>query len=530
MPFRESNSHLLLQRHLWLLPITVFLSCVLIHIDLPGIYMDAVNPDFMAAQLLHHHPGNPSAGLPSKIFVILGSLYHGVQNVYAGLPVFALFGFSVATLRLAQAVFGVILLAALYHLIRRLTRSIPLALAGSLGLATELAFTASFRTQFYIVMGAASWLFVSLLLALPSDAESRIVRRRTFWSGVFCGLAAYGYFVLLFFVPAMLVLIGGGPRRDRREVRQWLMGFAAGLSPYALGYLSLAVKLHGIGHTIAFVQNQLHQLHPFAGGGANEGNLVYVWHMARLAVTNDGNDAMIFGHMLPSSWASTKFVLLVVATLLLSAASAWWIRRGDERLWRTLPGLLPVSYLLVSALFGHRLWAHHFCVLVPFVYLLPILSLSLVLDSTRASATVRHSITGILLVGGLAANAVQQENFQRLLARTGGAGMATDALTTLAVEARSAAPDVAYVFPEWGFFASFDFLTANHVRFVIDDQPETFRMLQRQGFKEFRLVYWNPAQGARYREILKQAGAHAITARTFITRDGKPAFYWLDAR
>src|SRR6187402_2875762 len=141
----------------WLLPALAFIGLVLVHSDLPGIYMDGVNPDFMAAQWLH--PGhNPGAGIPSKIFPILGSFYHGLQNAYLGIPFFAIGGFSVTSLRLEQAVFGVILLVALFHLSRRLTGSVGMAVLASLGLATELAFTASFQWWCYIVLGGAAWL------------------------------------------------------------------------------------------------------------------------------------------------------------------------------------------------------------------------------------------------------------------------------------------------------------------------------------------------------------------------------------
>lgn len=99
-------------RHAWMLPVVVFLFAVAFHIDLPGLYIDAVNPDFLAAQKLHPHLHNPTAALPSKIFPILGNLYHGVQNFYVALPVQAIFGFDVAPLRIAQALFGAVLLAA----------------------------------------------------------------------------------------------------------------------------------------------------------------------------------------------------------------------------------------------------------------------------------------------------------------------------------------------------------------------------------------------------------------------------------
>lgn len=529
MRFDFSDRDDIVGRCLWLLPIATFMMLVVAQIQLPGIYMDAINPDFLAAQLLDHRLHNPGAALPSSTFPLLGNLYHGVQNVYVGLPLFALFGCSVATLRLAQAVFGVILLSAVYLTARRLTRSNGLALACGLGLATELAFTASFRTQFYIVLGGAAWLFVSLLLALPADKRSLVLRHRTFLSGVFAGLAGYGYFVLLFFVPGMLMLVALRSRNGWRDLPIWIIGLAAGMLPFALGYLSLVLKLHGVEPALAFIRSLLSQLHPFDANGASGGHLGYAWQLIRLAVTDSGNEAMIFGQPLPSTWGVIKFYLFAGVTLSLTALCVLRLFRRDEHLLQTLPALLPVSFVSVALLFGQRLWVHHFSVLVPFLYLLATLLVAEIGRWAGLSLRMKNAVTGLVIVGCLAGNLVQQADFHERLAKTGGGAKSPEALTTLAVEARGAPKDVAYIFPEWGFFTSFSFLTGNRVRYVTDSQPETFDKLRKAGYRHFRLVYWDIANREHYRQTLLSAGASSITERTFTTREGMPTFYWLDA-
>jgi hypothetical protein len=519
-----------LYRYGWVLPVAVFMLGVIWQIHLPGLYMDAVNPDYLAAQKLHPHLHNPTGALPSKIFPILGSLYHGVQNFYVDLPVLALFGFDVASLRIAQALFGAALVAAFHIAAKRWTGSTLLAMAASLGLATEIAFIASLRTQFYIVMGGATWLFFSLMLAASASTSDTPSKRCIFWSGFFSGLAGYGYFVLLFFVPGTLAMIVLRPQSNWRETVRWMMGVTLGLMPFALGYLSMILKLHGIAPTLALVRSLLTTLHPFASSGASDGNLLYSWHMARLAITNDGNDAMIFGEALSSWWGETKFYLLVFCTLVMTLwVLACLLLRKERPLW-ALPGLLPLSYGLVASLFGHRLWAHHFCVLVPFVYLLPALLLGQLLKRWRSSETPRMAAVGLACLGCVTGNVLQQNDFHRVLARSGGEGMSTQALTQLAIEARGAAPNVAYVFPEWGFFTSFCLLTENKIRYVIDTDPATWRDLKRAGYSDFRLAYWQPAQRESYIATLRQAGAHTITERTFTTLDGRPVFYLVEGR
>lgn len=512
-----------LARWAWLLPLAAFIGLVLVQSDLPGIYMDAANPDFLAAQWLHRGH-NPGAGIPSKIFPILGSFYHGLQNAYLGVPFFALAGFSVTSLRLEQAVFGGILLVALYHLTSRLAGS-KLAIFATLGLATELAFTASFRTQFYIVLGGTAWLFVSMLLALPAVEHSLVVKRRAFWSGVFFGLAAYGYFVLAFFAPAMAVLVAVWI--PRRQWAIWIAGAFVGVSPFFLGMLSLVAKKHGIDPAVDFVRGMLAQLKPFDASGASGSHLQYAWEMVRLAVSDAANEGMIFGDPLQDAWGSAKTWLLAMSVLVLAAWGLVAAVRRDVPVGSTLPAWMPVSFVVVASLFGHRLWAHHFSVLVPFVYLLMALALARVMAVTTRSP---WWITGALLVALVGGNLLQQTRFHEALAATGGQGKSSDALTKMALEARAAPKNVAYVFPDWGFFTSFCFLTENRVRYEVDVRSSTLAKLKRDGITEIRLVYWDTASEAGYRQALAGDGMDVVEGRSFLSRQGQPVFHWLRAQ
>lgn len=513
------------RRGAWLLPVVVFLGLVLLHSELPGIYMDGVNPDFMAAQWLHRSH-NPGAGIPYKLLPILGSFYHGLQNAYLGVPFFAIAGFSVTSLRLEQAIFGVILLVALYHLTRRLAGSQGWALLASTGLATELAFTASFRTQFYIVLGGAAWLFVSMLLALPADAESRVLKRRAFWSGVCFGLSSYGYFVLAFFTPAMALYVA--TVTPRKQWRAWIVGAAVGVSPFLLGFISLLAKKHGLEPTLEFVRSMLGQLKPFEAGGASGNNLSHAWELTRLAISDSGNEAMIFGQFLPGTWESLKALWLAISiATLITWGLRCCLRREIVAAAPAVLALMPISFIGVASFFGHRLWAHHFSVIVPFVYLLAALALSIIARMLGLSSKATRIGVAALLFLTLCGNLFQQTRFHDELVATGGRGRSTDALTRLALEARKAPADVGYLFPEWGFDMSFCFLTENRIRYGVDLSPKTLTKLKRDGVRELRLVYWDPANEGSYRDVLRENGVKAPESRDFFGREGQPVFYWL---
>ena len=81
----------------------IWLAVATQQITLPGVYMDAVNPDYLVVRLLNRHAepivpwllnGNDLFGIAP----VLISLYHGSQQVWLGLPFFALFGMTVTGL------------------------------------------------------------------------------------------------------------------------------------------------------------------------------------------------------------------------------------------------------------------------------------------------------------------------------------------------------------------------------------------------------------------------------------------------
>ncbi len=79
---------------------------VLLDMDLPGVYMDAVNPDYLAAPILHPGRRIDVWALPGNLimgrFPVLTSLYHGTGQLWFGLPFFALLGTSVTSLRIVH--------------------------------------------------------------------------------------------------------------------------------------------------------------------------------------------------------------------------------------------------------------------------------------------------------------------------------------------------------------------------------------------------------------------------------------------
>jgi hypothetical protein len=513
----------------------LFLLCSLRNIALPGLYMDEVNPDYLAARVLHPGLHNPVYELPTLFFNLLGNYYHGVQNYYVAIPVLAFLGSSVTSIRLAQALFGVIIVAASTAIVSRLTRSGALALACGLAIATDMAFIGSFRDQNYIVLGGFAWLTVALLILLPETptgtSHAGISNRRVFWSGLFCGLAAYGYFVQLFFYPAMLVITLKQAASRKPALAFWCVGVGVGLVPYMLGYLSMYLAVGGFQELMQTIHRGLNTLQPLHGSGSPLKNLSIVFGFANLAVTNHENEMMTLGASLHSAWGSAKIYLLVVSALAMLGSLAMSVYRRRQDNLDLMMVLLPLSYVAVASVFGRRLGAHHFALLTPLTYILLALVLGRIVSAL--AKTGRHPLRKMLILGlavlALGGNFFQQQQYFNELERTGGVGRSSNALTTMAEQALDTGQQAVYAFPEWGFFMSFALLTENRVPYLLDISPASIAAAHaaNPNRPEIRLVYWNDKDRHAYTGALAAAGVHTVGETDFMQRDGKQVFHML---
>jgi 4-amino-4-deoxy-L-arabinose transferase-like glycosyltransferase len=500
-------------------------------VELPGLYMDAINPDYMAAQTLDGRVQNPVWRMPGPAIPILGNLYYGVQNYYVGLAVYPVLGTNIVSARIAQSLFGALIVLFTYALVRRATSSPWIALMAGAGLATDIAFVASFRTQNYIILGGTAWLLLSLLLLLHSDRPGRRGRVLLIGSGVFFGLAAYGYFVHLFFGPAVLALLLFWRRADTTRVTllRWGGGFVLGMLPYVLGYAWAIGTLGGITPFLDWLPTVLGGLHPLSESHGYLAGLSTAFGLAHLALLNIGNELMVLGEA--QSGEGLRFwPLLVVAALVTCAialASRWrsGLRERQGLIWLAA---MPLCYVLVAAIFGSRLWAHHYSVLVAFAYIVLGLALYEVHRYLRGRITAKRLVAipifVILACAMLWANVAQQNRFFQRLEQTGGVGMASNASTALAESALAERDRAVYLFPEWGFFMPFAFLTGNQVHYELEVTQAA--LSRHMGARDHvRLAFWNARDADRYRQSLSTLGVRDLRLYTFLRRDGAPALY-----
>ncbi len=476
-------------RRWWQRPIVAFAlvvaayACVALwHITLPGVYMDAVNPDYLVVKVLNRHAQPigawllPANYLGGEKLPVLIALYHGSLTFWAGLPFYWLFGTDVIGLRLTHAMFGLAVLSGAFLFLLRARVSAWVAALGCIALALDPAFSYAFRTQSHITLGSCAWMLwgTAALLHARDPATPQRVR---WWvaAGFLYGVSIFGYFVYAFFFPALVYAVIARretPWRERlRGFVLWNCGLALGLGGYWLGYGLIIRERHGLRGFMAFVQEQQSALGVFNSAPSLAERVTNAWHLIEGVLHNWWHHMLIFGEPEPVPGAGLKTALLVALpiVLLLVAIAR---RRASDAL--RIAVALMVSFFVVSLVFGTRLGGHHYVVLLPFFYATLVLGLrdaTVGLDAARTRPWTT-ALPLLLLVGTNIAGQVQEGE---TLARTRGVGLYSDAINRFARDLDTDSRKPFMFFPDWGLSMPVAFLTRGRVGMDTVDNYESAR-------------------------------------------------------
>lgn len=512
----------------------VYLIVATREIALPGIYMDAVNPDYLVTRWLNPHaqwippwiaPGNDLLGR----YPVLVGLHHGSLQLWLGYPAYFIFGMTVAGLRLTHAMFGLGVLAALYGMLRTTRLPRTWAVATGVVLALDPSFVYAFRTSSYITMAPVAL----LLLAVVCVEKARVseARARDRWllaCGGLGGLATWGYFIYAFFVPVLMIAAWvtgprGQPRRARiRQLAMLGAGIAAGGSGYALGYALLAYNTGGIagawGHVIA-VQPGLGIAGAAVPFAARVEHLSTIWQMV---VSNAWNHVLIFGDTEPTWGVGWKFKLLVGAPPVLWLALE--AQRRAPPVLRILLGL-ELAFLGGAFAFGTRLGGHHFMPLVPLSYAALACALhALGTGAKRPVAATAASAAALGVVAVLATvNVAGDARELDALRRTGGVAYYSDAINHLGADLLAGDHHRLLVFPDWGLFMPTVFLTHATMEMAAHDDYALARRRLCEG-KDVVVCLITGDRGARFRDWQQRLGWGTPDVVAYRQRDGRVAF------
>jgi hypothetical protein len=508
----------------------VFAIAVLYEIDLPGVYSDEVNPDYHAVRVLNWNgPRIASDALPGTTLFdripVLTGLHHGTQTLWLGLPAFWFFGTSVEGLRITHGLFALGILASLYALLCAGGIARWWAAAGCAALAIDPAFVYAFRTQGYLSLAPSAWMFLSLYALLrqrTAPAERR--RRWLLGSGVLMGLAFSGYFLYLFYAPAiaLAVIALAEPHRSAAERVQrlalWACGFCVGALPYVIGYAMVIHSQGSLAAGWAYIVDAQSQAGGRATGLALGERIDFLAMMIGLVFSNASHHWLMFGEPTPAVGAPLKLVLLLALPAMLWAFAEY--RKRATALLRILLGM-QLCFAAWALYFGGRLWAHHYEPLVPIAYAALAIGLAaLVTGSPPPWLRATYMTTFALL---LALNAAGDAGEAEALRRTGGVGLYSDAINRFADDVLRDHTNDYVLMPDWGLFTSAVFLTEGTVEMDMYENPAYARSVLCAG-RDVTIALINGDRAARLSEWQGRLAWGTPAIVDYRQRDGTVVF------
>lgn len=495
------------------------------NISLPGVYFDAVYPDYLGA--VGAFPGHENftqitahLGLP-----LLGNFYHGTITAGIQYLVLKCVGHaSIYTLRLVNLFYIAVLASLVFYIVYRVGKRFAVAFGVSILCVTaENIFTLS-RTQFYIMLPGAIFFLLSICF-LFEVAEVKNKRVRILLAGMFQGLAFYGYFSYLFLAPisAAFLCIRDREKRYGNDLLLYADGIligsigffcgyydsavvnfvGTGVKAHILLYVGIAVMLAALAaitvwllkkkqktcvrwsrgmrlavaggivfvlaglfagyHMAAEKIHSLLNIFSLTADRQKGGYLTSFWKFLTRILSNRSGWELMFGetdHRMNCVWICVWIVMI-----LLTALAFYGRRKRGEKtelgpLKAVLVGYLYLAgYYLISMPLINNMQQQHFVILYFGFFILLGLHLCWLTDfwGTRGSALVL-----VMIVALLAVNGWHDYRFLRYLRETEGCLKYSKTVDTFIETAMAeGTDDSVYVFPQWGFYANFVYLTSN---------------------------------------------------------------------
>jgi len=426
-------------------------------LDKPGLYMDAVDPDYLVARMVHPLaptefwmlPGNEVFGR----FPVLAGPYSGSFVAYLLVPFYLLLGGTLTALRVAHLCIGLSILIAAFAFLRAATRSLAIAFAVVAVLAVDPAFVLLFRTQAYICI------FPTVLAVLGFMAMYRQRRVMGYLAaGTLFGLAAYGYFIFFFLVPGLALFCATDtPRGDRRKLLVALLGgLMIGASPYALGY-GLVIGTLGLPGAIEYVRTTLFLLKVDSSQSYLQ-RLASVTNWTWLMLTGAWNAITFWGTTTAHRGQEIKAALLILIPL--AAVPLAFTTRSEARMFR-LVGYSTLSYFMVATIFGQRLGGHDLTPLLPLSYILTGLACALIVTSLPLRRVSRGIVAAAVVVGFIlfVGNIRLTDAMTTQLGIQSGVGLFSSILSDYPKIAEANNDHTPHIFWQWGSLFQFIYLT-----------------------------------------------------------------------
>lgn len=511
---------------------------------LPGLYLDSVNPDYMATQLLNPNDINGNWMVGQYGFPLLCQLYHGIITVFFQMIAIMITGStSVIQLHILNSLYFVAVVIGVFQILNLAKVSKRISVSTSILLLFSPNLIAIVRSPYYVVLPGiaftlwAAYFILKWYINIEKSHSSLLI------SGSLVGLACYCYFHFLFYVPAFICFIFWATKQEKdrltTSVISWCVGFLLAMGLYVIGYFKLALwllpwpdlykdlaqyflaviyYLFTMGIYKCYACNRGGKLFKIfliciaalAGGayllfvyrvagdyiksmmtGLNVGGYStdYIKYLlagskaaghsasimerikatirfAYLALTNESGERWILGETTSIGSALPFLILIVLALWNLILSRKKTENDSPQHIVQCFFIVTCIGFIICAVPLATRMQIQHFVTFLFVEYLLLAINLDAIITKINLKDAKKWTACWLLIGFLFSFNWVNQTLLIQQIKTTGGAGRYSASINFLAEQAkenRANGEKEIYVFPEWGFFCGFNYLTNNQV-------------------------------------------------------------------
>ena len=455
---------------LWALPFFIYSFFALKDLSLPGLYMDSVNPDYLASWIIRGEKSIPLWAYPDNLlagaykFPILNSLYGGNPTAYIGLIFFLLFGFGYVQVHIYHALLGLILLAALFWVMKKWGMS-NIAIVTSLTLlALDPNFIFAWRTQYYLQL--FPFIFFALGLGFLGLYLERLITTKIshvkylLISGLLFGFAAYSYFIFFLYGFVALVFYSFNDKLiSKNALKHLFFGFILGSAPYIYAHISIIFNIN-----LSEYMKMLKDLEDTYGVFDNRQDTI----ISRTFVVGDrltsffagkAIESVIFGssdvHVARTMASCLIYIFGIVTTLIsLFIYEIYPQKKSIAKEHCSLSLVLLIiffTHIIFGFLIGRPLGFQHYIMLLPIIYLLIAIGLNNINKIISLNLALSYLFAGVFLLCSIFNFTLSNELSSRLK-KEGGNAMYSDVINVVAEYIKTLPPDTVLLFPQWGYW------------------------------------------------------------------------------
>lgn len=527
--------------NIWVI-VALVLFLQLQNLNLPGAYLDALNPDYLALHLLY--PDNvPAWKYPDNIIIhnmpVLNMLYAIFTPGYLMLFWGAVFGYSLFSAYLAHIFYMLCVLMLVYFVTKSITKSKKLGVIAALLLGLDGSIFFGTRTQYYLHLFPHIFFLLGFYIVYTQKfCCGFILNKKFFIAGVLLGFSVAGYFIYGVYVLALLLaLYIAGNNGNMNDLKKLIHGILLGYSPFIYGHFSMIVQAgltnyfsffnvlnnYGLsaGQSASLLERIVHlftRLYEISGGGfvlqLMTGNRIAI--IDKLPVINTFYSNVFF------ICACISLVYTMLQFFIYIKKDGLSVSVNSKMFLYVFFGGALIGQSVLSLCLGKTLGYQHFIMLLPILYLWIIysfhnISVDIVKKFVNRAKVIRCCLC-LLAVCSVISSLCFIGRSHEMLVATNGKGYYSVAINDIAVFCReNTKREDVIVTPQWGYWTSIAMVTEGQRKIIMNmGEEDTNYCIENSGKTgEVYIVVDSKTDYAMLGRIMKKQRLRVLEKRMF---------------